>query len=116
MVSLLKRLPPLCPLSVCTSQLLRAVLNYTWRRKTACSSGVGERNHIQGYLLVLFLVVVESVPEPPESLPVDQRSKRSGLFLILQGYDWRFDPASGCLQEAWPKMWSLLVLPKQLNT
>lgn len=83
--------------------------------KEDCSSGVGERNHIQGYLLVLF-VVVESVPEPPESLPVDQRSKRSGLFFILQGYDRRFDPASGCPQEAWPKMWSLLVLPKQLNT
>lgn len=36
--------------------------------------------------------------------------------LLLQGYDSRFGPECDCLQDAWPKVWSLHVLPKQQNT
>lgn len=44
----------------------------------------------------------------------DQRSASSRPFLLTQGCDRRFDPGGGCLQDAWPRVWLLLVLlPKQ---
>lgn len=122
MVSLLKSLPTLCPLSVCMSQLLRVILNYTWKRKTITAARVwvgpsfsSKGNTFRDTFLFCLLLLLSQCQNARAVNPfhVDQRSKNSGLLLLLQDYDRKFDPECSCLQDACPKAWSLYVLPKQ---
>lgn len=87
------------------------------------------RNKIRGLVSLYILAEIDKnsqwneksgkwrIPcREPWMFHLDQRSEGSVLFLLLKGYDRSFDPESGCTQDAWPRVWSLHVLPKQQNT